>query len=64
SGTAVGNGVLTCDTEEQALDRCGMPPSAEDKGFQACVAALQTALVLRELRRTRRSASRRPPSPG
>ncbi len=52
--TAIGNGVLTCDTEEQALDRCGLPSSAEDKGFQACVAALQTALVLRELRRTRR----------
>jgi 6,7-dimethyl-8-ribityllumazine synthase len=51
-GIAVGNGVLTCDTEEQALDRCGLPSSAEDKGFQACVAALQTALVLRELRKT------------
>ncbi len=50
-GIAIGNGVLTCDTEEQALDRCGLPSSAEDKGFQACVAALQTALVLRGLRR-------------
>ena len=54
-GIAVGNGVLTCDTEEQALDRCGLPSSAEDKGFQACVAALQTALVLRELRQASRS---------
>ena len=54
-GVAVGNGVLTCDTEEQALDRCGLPSSAEDKGFQACVAALQTALVLRELRQVSRS---------
>jgi 6,7-dimethyl-8-ribityllumazine synthase len=52
--TPIGNGVLTCDTEEQALDRCGLPSSAEDKGFQACVAALQTALVLRGLRRVRR----------
>jgi 6,7-dimethyl-8-ribityllumazine synthase len=51
--TAIGNGVLTCDSEEQALDRCGLPSSGEDKGFQACVAALQTALVLRGLRRTR-----------
>jgi 6,7-dimethyl-8-ribityllumazine synthase len=51
--TVIGNGVLTCDTEEQALDRCGLPSSAEDKGFQACVAALQTALVLRGLRRAR-----------
>ncbi|HVE97064.1 MAG TPA: 6,7-dimethyl-8-ribityllumazine synthase [Pseudonocardiaceae bacterium] len=49
-GTAVGNGVLTCDTEDQALDRCGLPSSSEDKGFQACVAALETALVLRRLR--------------
>ena len=57
AGVAVGNGVLTCDTEEQALDRCGLPHSAEDKGFQACVAALQTALVLRDLRRIPRSAS-------
>jgi 6,7-dimethyl-8-ribityllumazine synthase len=47
--TPVGNGVLTCDTEQQALDRCGLPESAEDKGFEACVAALQTALVLSEL---------------
>jgi 6,7-dimethyl-8-ribityllumazine synthase len=53
-GVAIGNGVLTCDTEEQALDRCGLPSSAEDKGFQACVAALQTALILRELRQATR----------
>lgn len=51
--TPVGNGVLTCDTEGQALDRCGLPGSPEDKGFQACVAALETALVLRELRGSR-----------
>ena len=56
-GIAVGNGVLTCDTEEQALDRCGLPTATEDKGFQACVAALQTALVLRGLRRVRRDAT-------
>ncbi|MFN2478693.1 MAG: 6,7-dimethyl-8-ribityllumazine synthase [Pseudonocardiaceae bacterium] len=54
--TAIGNGVLTCDTEAQALDRCGLPSSAEDKGFQACIAALQTALVLRGLRRVQRDA--------
>ncbi|MGH4007556.1 MAG: 6,7-dimethyl-8-ribityllumazine synthase, partial [Pseudonocardiaceae bacterium] len=56
SGTAVGNGVLTCDTEEQALDRCGLPSSTEDKGFQSCIAALQTALVLRGLRQVSRGA--------
>jgi 6,7-dimethyl-8-ribityllumazine synthase len=54
--TVVGNGVLTCDTEEQALDRCGLANSAEDKGFQACVAALETALVLRGLRQATRGA--------
>jgi 6,7-dimethyl-8-ribityllumazine synthase len=47
--TPVGNGVLTCDTEEQALARCGLPESTEDKGFEACLAALHTALVLRDL---------------
>ncbi|MDT7539306.1 MAG: 6,7-dimethyl-8-ribityllumazine synthase, partial [Actinomycetota bacterium] len=33
--TPVGNGVLTCDTEEQALDRAGLPDSTEDKGREA-----------------------------
>jgi 6,7-dimethyl-8-ribityllumazine synthase len=49
-GTPVGNGVLTCDTEAQALDRAGLPGSAEDKGHDATVAALDTAHVLRSLR--------------
>ncbi len=48
--TPVGNGVLTCDTEEQALARAGLPDSVEDKGFEACTAAIDTALVLRGLR--------------
>lgn len=48
--TPVGNGVLTVNDEQQALDRCGLPDSAEDKGFEACVAALDTALVVRGLR--------------
>jgi 6,7-dimethyl-8-ribityllumazine synthase len=48
--TPVGNGVLTCDTEEQALARAGLPDSVEDKGFEACVAAIDTAMVLRGLR--------------
>ena len=46
----VGNGVLTCDTEEQARDRAGLPGSAEDKGWEATIAALTTALTLRALR--------------
>ncbi len=50
--TPVGNGVLTCDTHEQAMDRSGRPGSTEDKGAEACLAALHTALVLRDLRGT------------
>src|SRR5204862_649403 len=50
--TPVGNGVLTCDTLEQARDRCGLDGSHEDKGWEAVVAALDTALVLRSLRDT------------
>ncbi len=49
TGTPVGNGVLTCDTVEQALDRCGRADSSEDKGWDAVLAALETALVLRSL---------------
>ncbi len=48
--TPVGNGVLTCDTLEQARARCGLPDSIEDKGWEAVVAALGTAIVLRSLR--------------
>ncbi|MBW4720958.1 6,7-dimethyl-8-ribityllumazine synthase [Saccharothrix obliqua] len=48
--TPVGNGVLTVDTEEQALARAGFADSVEDKGYEAVVAALETALVLRDLR--------------
>ncbi len=48
--TPVGNGVLTCDTVESARDRCGLPGSREDKGWEAVVAALEAALVLRSIR--------------
>jgi 6,7-dimethyl-8-ribityllumazine synthase len=50
SHTPVGNGVLTCDTEQQALDRSGLPGSVEDKGRAAVLAALDTARTLRCLR--------------
>ena len=46
---AVGFGVLTCDDEQQALDRAGLPGSQEDKGYEATAAALQTARTLRSL---------------
>ena len=56
AGKPVGNGVLTTDDEQQARDRSGLPGSAEDKGWEATVAALATALTLRQLRAPRRPA--------
>ncbi|MBV6698170.1 6,7-dimethyl-8-ribityllumazine synthase [Kitasatospora aureofaciens] len=49
TGVPVGFGVLTCDNEEQALDRAGLPGSAEDKGHEAVTAAVATAMVLSTL---------------
>jgi 6,7-dimethyl-8-ribityllumazine synthase len=46
TGVPVGFGVLTCDDEEQALARAGLPGSTEDKGHEAAVAALATAVTL------------------
>lgn len=46
TGVPVGFGVLTCDDVAQALDRAGLPGSAEDKGYEATAAALQTAVTL------------------
>ena len=48
---AVGFGVLTCDTEQQALDRAGLEGSQEDKGYEATSAALLTAQTLRRVKR-------------
>lgn len=48
TGTPVGFGVLTCDTEEQALARAGLPGSREDKGHEAVTAAIATVLALQE----------------
>lgn len=42
--------MLTVNNEQQAIDRAGLPGSAEDKGAQAAAAALDTALTLRRLR--------------
>ena len=58
SRTPIGFGLLTCDTDEQALDRAGLAdrgdgqPSAEDKGYEATAAALETAATLRRIRRS------------
>ena len=46
SGKPVGFGVLTCDTEQQGLDRAGLEGSVEDKGHEAMTAALVTAQAL------------------
>ena len=44
---AVGFGILTTDTEQQALDRAGLPGSSEDKGAEAVEAALATSALRR-----------------
>ncbi len=49
SGVPIGFGLLTCDTEEQAIDRAGLEGSSESKGYEATAAALLTARTLRQL---------------
>ena len=49
TGVPVGFGVLTCDDEQQALDRAGLDGSHEDKGHEAATAAVATAVTLRSL---------------
>ncbi|WP_026877035.1 6,7-dimethyl-8-ribityllumazine synthase [Jiangella gansuensis] len=48
TGVPVGFGVLTCDDEQQALDRAGLQGSKEDKGYEATQAALATVVALRD----------------
>jgi len=47
TGVPVGFGVLTCDDEQQALERAGLRDSSEDKGHEAATAAVSTAVTLR-----------------
>lgn len=49
SGVPIGFGVLTCDDEQQALDRAGLTNSKEDKGAEAAAAALNTFVILRKI---------------
>ena len=49
TGVPVGFGLLTCDDEEQAVQRSGLPGSTEDKGREAAEAALATLQALRGL---------------
>lgn len=48
TATPIGFGLLTCDTEEQALARSGLPGSSEDKGFEAMMAAVATCIALQQ----------------
>ncbi len=49
TGVAVGFGVLTCETMEQALDRAG--GKAGNKGADAALGAIEMANLLREIRK-------------
>ncbi|NAZ81273.1 6,7-dimethyl-8-ribityllumazine synthase [Kineococcus sp. R8] len=49
TGVPIGFGVLTVDNESQALHRAGLRGSREDKGREAVLAALETAVALREV---------------
>jgi 6,7-dimethyl-8-ribityllumazine synthase len=57
TGVPVGFGVLTCDTDEQALDRAGLPDSSEDKGAEAMSAAVATVATLKRIGDRRRAYS-------
>jgi 6,7-dimethyl-8-ribityllumazine synthase len=50
AGKPVGFGVLTTDTEQQALDRSGRPGAPESKGQEAAEAALHLAVQLKRIR--------------
>lgn len=47
--TPVAHGVLTVNSDAEAIDRAGYRGSSEDKGWAATTAALGAALVLRQL---------------
>ncbi|MCD7102186.1 6,7-dimethyl-8-ribityllumazine synthase [Pseudoclavibacter sp. 13-3] len=49
-GRPVGFGLLTCDDEQQAIDRAGGPDASEDKGAEAAAAALDLQRQLGILR--------------
>lgn len=57
TGRPVGFGVLTTDTEQQALDRSGRPGAPESKGREASEAALHLAVTARAIRAAAPSAA-------
>lgn len=50
AGRPIGFGLLTCDDEQQALDRAGLLGAKEDKGYEAAQAVLQMLELYRQLR--------------
>ena len=61
TGVPIGFGVLTCDDEQQALARAGLPGSVEDKGYEAATAAVATSIALRDVPFLPTPAGRRAP---
>ena len=55
SGVPVAFGVLTCNTLEQAIDRAGA--KSGNKGFDAAMAAIEMADLMRQLRHAPRSGA-------
>jgi 6,7-dimethyl-8-ribityllumazine synthase len=51
SGVPVAFGVLTCNTLEQAIDRAGA--KSGNKGFDAAMAAIEMANLMRQLRQAK-----------
>lgn len=49
AGKPVGNGVLTVENHDQAVERSGVAGAVEDKGADAARAALHSVLVLRDI---------------
>lgn len=49
SRVPIGFGLLTCDNEEQAIERAGLPDSIEDKGAEAVTAVLGTLATLQAI---------------
>ena len=50
TGVPVGFGLLTCDDEQQAVDRASPSGAGENKGHQAAQSALVTAMEIYRLR--------------
>ncbi len=59
SGVPVAFGVLTCNTLEQAIDRAGA--KSGNKGFDAAMAAIEMANLMRQLRAQARADAVPPP---